>query len=164
MNYISSYNSPIGEISLSSDGTNLTSLFFKDDLSAPLKYKEGLKKDDLDVFIKTRKWLDIYFSGKNPEFTIPLLLEGTKFQKDVWEIIYKIPYGKSSTYGKIAEELANKYHIKKMSAQAVGGAGKRNPISIIIPCHRVLSSTKKLTGYRGGLDRKVYLLKLEKIN
>lgn len=119
--------------------------------------KEGAKA----VFDCTERWLDSYFSGHNPDFTPPICLKGTSFQEDVWEILKRIPYGKVISYGEIARQIAEKRGLKRMSAQAVGGAVGRNPIAIIIPCHRVVGSNGSLTGYAGGLDKKTELLKIE---
>ena len=109
-------------------------------------------------------WLDLYFSGQKPDFLPPLYSEGTAFQKSVWEILLQIPYGKTISYGEIAHQLAEKRGIPRMSAQAVGGAIGRNPIAIIIPCHRVEGADGSLTGYAGGIDKKVKLLELEQSN
>lgn len=108
-------------------------------------------------------WLDQYFSDKVPDNDVPLHLIGTDFQKDVWEILRTIPYGSTTTYGQIAKQLSAKRDNKRVSAQAVGGAVKRNPVSIIVPCHRVIGANGKLTGYAGGLDKKAFLLKIEGI-
>ena len=113
------------------------------------------------VFERTKKWLDSYFSGHNPDFTPPICLKGTSFQEDVWEILKRIPYGKVISYGAIARQIAEKRGLKRMSAQAVGGAVGRNPIAIIVPCHRVIGSDGSLTGYAGGLDKKTKLLRIE---
>lgn len=160
MNYTCKYNSPIGEIGLLSNGENLTGLWLKGQNipSEKMEYKE-----DLEVFIKTKKWLDEYFEGKEPTQNIPLKLEGTEFRKEVWNILLKIPYGKTITYGDIAKEIAKRKGIKRMSAQAVGGAVGHNPIAIIVPCHRVIGANGRLTGYAGGIDLKEKLLKIEEI-
>lgn len=115
-------------------------------------------------FDETKKWLDIYFSREEPKFTPKLNIKGSEFRKDVWKILLEIPYGKTLTYKAIAEKLVMSGKYKKMSAQAVGGAVGHNPISIIIPCHRVVGASGSLTGYAGGLDRKVKLLELEDVN
>lgn len=127
--------------------------------------KELEKCDDLEIFARTREWLDIYFGGKNPDF-LPLLSPGirTEFCARVSEIMKEIPYGKTTTYGEIAKRIAKEKGIKRMSAQAVGGAVGLNPVCIIIPCHRVLGAKGKLTGYGGGIKNKIGLLKLEGIN
>lgn len=116
------------------------------------------------IFDETKKWFDIYFSREEPKFTPKLNIKGSEFRKDVWKILLEIPYGKTLTYKAIAEKLVMSGKYKKMSAQAVGGAVGHNPISIIIPCHRVVSASGSLTGYAGGLDRKVKLLELEGVN
>ena len=118
----------------------------------------------LPVFEATCRWLGIYFSGKEPDFTPPLSLRTTRFRKRVWQILLSIPYGKTMTYGEIAVLLAREMSLKKMSAQAVGGAVGHNAISLIIPCHRVVGTNGQLTGYAGGLDKKQRLLDLEKTN
>ena len=115
-------------------------------------------------FDETKKWLDIYFSREEPKFTPKLNIKGSEFRKDVWKILLEIPYGKTLTYKAIAEKLVMSEKYKKMSAQAVGGAVGHNPISIIIPCHRVVGASGSLTGYAGGLDRKVKLLELEDVD
>ena len=162
MNYMCKYESPIGKIILVSDGENLTGLWFEGQ-----KYFLNLiteQKCDLEIFKKTKKWLDIYFSGKNPEEEIPINLYGTDFRVKVWNILKEIPYGNVITYGEIAKRLASEKGMKKMSAQAVGAAVSHNPISIIIPCHRVIGNNKNLTGYAGGIDKKVKLLEIEGID
>ena len=112
--------------------------------------------------LETIQWLDVYFAGKEPDFTPSLHLIGSDFRQAVWNILLSIPYGRTMTYGQIAKQLAKNTGIDKMSAQAVGGAVGHNPISIIVPCHRVVGTNGSLTGYAGGLDKKIALLKLEK--
>lgn len=116
------------------------------------------KEKNLAVFDQTRRWLDLYFSGREPSFTLALNPVGSAFRRAVWEILLKIPYGKTTTYGQIAREIAAARGLAKMSAQAVGGAVGHNEISIIIPCHRVVGTRGSLTGYAGGIDRKIKLL------
>ncbi|MBO5164304.1 MAG: methylated-DNA--[protein]-cysteine S-methyltransferase [Ruminococcus sp.] len=116
------------------------------------------------VLKEAKRWLDIYFSGRKPDFTPPVHMVGTEFQNEVWEILLRIPYGQTATYGEIAKELAEKHGIPKMSAQAVGGAVGRNKLSIIIPCHRVVGTNGSLTGYAGGIDKKIMLLELEGVD
>ena len=114
------------------------------------------------IFLKDAlRWLDIYFSGQKPDFLPKLHLIGTDFQREVWDILLEIPYGQTVTYGEIARKIADKRGLKTMSAQAVGGAVGHNEISIIIPCHRVVGTNGSLTGYAGGIDKKISLLKLE---
>ena len=146
-----------------SDGEYLTGLWFektRDDL----KHQGDFEEKDLSIFNETSKWLDIYFSGQEPNFKLPLHFTGTDFQNEVWEILYSIPYGKTMTYEEIADVLAKRKGLKRMSAQAVGGAVGHNEISIIVPCHRVVGSQGSLTGYAGGIEKKVSLLKLENVN
>ena len=162
MTYIDRYHSPLGDITLASNGEALTGLWFEgqkyfgDTLSSQQEEKE------LPVFEETKRWLDIYFQRKTPDFTPPLLLETTPFRRAVGEIMLSIPYGQTMTYGEIAERIATQRGIPKMSAQAVGGAVGHNSISIIIPCHRVVGTNGSLTGYAGGIDKKIKLLRLEK--
>ena len=115
----------------------------------------------IPVFEKSIEWLDIYFSGRDPGFSPPLCLKGTDFQNKVWNILLKIPYGKTVTYGQIAEIMVKTGWMVKVSARAVGGAVGRNPVSIIVPCHRVIGADGSLTGYAGGVERKKKLLALE---
>lgn len=120
-----------------------------------------MSKKNLPVFEQTAKWLDIYFSGQNPNFTPPLFLSSTSFRNEVWKILLTIPYGKIMTYGEIAKLMAENRGAENMSAQAIGGAVGHNPISIIVPCHRVMGKNGSLTGYAGGVDIKEKLLKIE---
>jgi methylated-DNA-[protein]-cysteine S-methyltransferase len=145
----SHYISPLGPLTLVSDGTSLTALDFAQPQEQPIN-------QDLPIFAETRRWLDIYFSGKKPDFTPPIHPQGTPFQQKVWQELLKIPYGQTTTYGAIAK------HIGCRSAQAIGQAVHRNPIAIIIPCHRVIGADDSLTGYASGLDIKQKLLLLEK--
>ena len=153
--YTHKYKSPVGDILLSSDGEFLTGLSFKFN---PEDYNQNLNS----VFESTILWLDTYFSGKKPDFTPLFRMTGTDFQVKVWNLLLKIPYGQTTTYGNIASEFAALTGVKHMSAQAVGGAVGRNKIAIIIPCHRVIGSNGSLTGYAGGIDIKEKLLMLEK--
>lgn len=114
------------------------------------------------MFAEAKRWLDIYFSGKEPDFSVPLHFTGTEFQNEVWELLLAIPYGQTTTYGELARRIAGKRGVKHMSAQAVGGAIGHNNISVIVPCHRVVGTNGSLTGYAGGIDKKVKLLELEK--
>lgn len=159
MPYISYYPSPFGTICLSSDAIGLRELRF----SGQRDFSKS-ELPDAPTIRDAKKWLDIYFSGQIPDFTPSLHPMDTPFQMEVWEILRTIPYGQSTTYGKIAKQIAAQRGIPQMSPQAVGGAMGRNPIGIIIPCHRVLGSDGSLTGYAGGLDLKVRLLQLERID
>lgn len=164
MQYTYSYQSPLGGITMASDGTTLTGLWF----DGQKYFAEGLAETavakTLPVFDETVRWLDIYFGGHRPDFTPPLNLEGTAFRKEVWQLLLQIPYGQTTTYGKLAAQIAAKHGQNRMSAQAVGGAVGHNPISIIVPCHRVVGTGGSLTGYAGGLVKKLALLKLEGID
>lgn len=157
------YKSPVGEIAAESDGKSLTGLYIKNQTGYP-RETDGIfaSAADCEIFIRTRAWLDCYFSGHIPDFTPPLSLCGTDFQKSVWEKLLAIPYGETTTYGAIAAKTAAERGIKRMSAQAVGNAVGKNPVSIIVPCHRVIGSDGSLTGYNGGIDIKKKLLAIEK--
>lgn len=164
MEYTSHYNSLLGGITLGSDGESLIGLwfdgqkYFEDALDRQHQIKE------LPIFAETKEWLDIYFAGSIPDFTPKLLMKCTEFRKVVWNIMLQIPYGCTMTYGEIAHAVAKERGLNKMSAQAVGGAVGHNSISLIIPCHRVVGTNGSLTGYAGGIDKKVQLLTLEKAN
>ncbi len=162
MQYFSYYTSPVGKLLLISDGEALTGLYFEDKKSIPENANTNNEPAN-EAFNTAKAWLDIYFNGDIPDFTPPLKLIGTEFQISVWEIVAAIPYGKTISYGEIAEKIAVQRGIKKMSAQAVGNAVGKNPIGIIIPCHRVIGSNGMLVGYSAGLDKKEKLLKTEKI-
>lgn len=160
--YTHHYHSPLGDITLASDGEKLTGLWFDGQKYFGAGLPEQPEQRELVVFEQTKNWLDIYFSGKVPDFTPPLAMAGSLFRRDVWEIMLGIPYGQTMTYGAIAGRLAAQRGLAQMSAHAVGGAVAHNPISLIIPCHRVVGSNGSLTGYAGGLDKKVKLLQMEK--
>ena len=162
MNNIFHYISPLGGITLASDGEALTGLWFDGQKYFPHKLISESNEAELPIFTQTCKWLDIYFSGKEPDFTPTISLNTTPFRKVVYDILLTIPYGQTMTYGEIARILAERQGVEHMSAQAVGSAVGHNPISIIIPCHRVVGADGSLTGYAGGLDKKTALLKLEK--
>lgn len=163
MIYIDKYYTPIGEIILTSNGHELTGLWFDKQKYAPNDL-EFCEQKDIEVFRLTRNWLDIYFSGEVPKFTPALNFKDVSpFCKRVLEILLKIPYGRTLSYGEIAKQI-EKDTGKRASAQAVGGAVGHNPISIIIPCHRVVGTDGSLTGYAGGIDRKMKLLALEGVN
>lgn len=161
MQYTHKYKSPLGNMLIAADDTGLTGLWFEGQKYFALYLDKNNKEKDLPIFDKTKEWLDIYFSGTNPNFKLPLHFIGTDFQKEVWEILCRIPYGETVTYGEIAAKIALKRILKHMSAQAVGGAVAHNEISIIVPCHRVIGAKGNLTGYAGGLEKKIELLKLE---
>ena len=166
MLYTATYPSPVGLLTLASDGMNLCGLWLEGQKyfgGSILKSasSETLQKE-LPVFSRTSDWLDRYFSGKKPlPSELPLAPSGGEFRKLVWEFLCEIPYGEVTTYGTLAKKAAAKLGRSSMSSQAIGGAVGHNPISIIIPCHRVVGSNRSLTGYAGGLDVKRALLKLE---
>ncbi len=164
MQYISKYDSPVGRILLTADNEGLSGLAFEGQRYFEQYLTADKEERELPIFIEAKKWLSIYFSGKVPGFKIKLHLMGTAFQKEVFELLCGIPYGKTVTYGEIAKILAERHGINRMSAQAVGGAVGKNRISIIVPCHRVIGSDGSLTGYAGGLNRKRELLRLEGID
>ena len=163
MDFISKYSSPLGDIMMASDGTHLVGLWFNGQkYYADTLNKTYEERDDLLIFEQTHRWLDLYFSGQVPDFTPALLLQANDFRRRVWEILLIIPYGQTITYGEIAHIIAREKGLKTMSAQAVGGAVSHNPISLIIPCHRVVGANGSLTGYAGGIERKKWLLEMEK--
>lgn len=163
MHYIHKYHSTLGEILLASDGEALIGLWFDGQKYFGSTLTESYVQKELPIFIETMRWLDMYFEGRQPDFTPSLSTQQfSSFRREVWEIMLNIPYGQTMTYGAIAAELAQQRGIEKMSAHAVGGAVSHNPISIIIPCHRVVGSDGSLTGYAGGIDKKIQLLTLEK--
>lgn len=162
MIYTNDYESPLGSILLAGDEQGLTGLWFTE---GGRYIGLGLKKEahrcETSYFDQTKEWLDIYFSGRDPGFFPQIHLVGSDFRNRVGEIMCKIPYGKTVTYGWIADQIAKERGLEKMSAQAVGGAVGHNPICIIVPCHRVVGSNRSLTGYGGGIQRKKALLELE---
>lgn len=166
MIYTSKYSSPLGNILLASQNNELIGLWFENQKYCLHSIKESTKeKNDEEILIKTKLWLDEYFKGSNPDIEkLAINPTGSDFRKKVWKILREIPYGNTLTYKEIANIIANEKGFKRMSAQAVGGAISHNPISIIIPCHRVIGSNGSLTGYAGGINKKMYLLKLEKAN
>ena len=163
MIYISHYLSPLGDILLASKNNELIGLWFEDQKYYLESIKEEIvENNNEEIFLKTKDWLDRYFKGEQPNIKeLSLNPIGSTFRKKVWKILCNIPYGKTMTYKEIADKISKEKGLKSMSAQAVGGAVGHNPISIIIPCHRVVGSNGNLTGYAGGLDKKEYLLKLE---
>lgn len=164
MEYKCFYESAIGKIILTSDGENLTGLWFTTSRFSELcEIEKEQFHEELPVFHRTCRWLDAYFKGQNPKIDIPMRLSGSAFCLRVWEILKTIPYGQTITYGDIAKQIAAEQGKAKMSAQAVGYAVGHNPISIIIPCHRVVGAKGNLTGYGGGLDKKIQLFTLENV-
>lgn len=166
MYYKTMYSSPMGLITIACDGNNIIGLW-----NEGQKYygsylaSEMITKDNIAVLERAKKWLDKYFTGKNPVISeLPLAPIGSEFRQIVWGILCEIPYGEVTTYGDIAKRVAVKMDLATMSSQAVGGAVGHNPISIIIPCHRVVGSNGSLTGYAGGISKKVKLLELEGVD
>ena len=157
MYYSTRYSSPLGAITIASDGENLIGLW--------LEGQKIIENNDLNIFIVTKEWLDRYFAGEKPKISeLQLAPNGGEFRKLVWDILCEIPYGETITYGEIAKKVAFKMNKKSMSSQAVGGAVGHNPISIIIPCHRVMGTNGNLTGYAGGIDKKIKLLEHEGVD
>ena len=154
------YSSPLGEIRIASDGTAVTGLWLPGQGGEEKIAAMDATLGDDEMLRMARTWLDRYFDGEEPNFMPPLRPAGTPFRLVVWEILRTIPYGATTTYGQIAAQLAAGRD-GRMSAQAVGGAVGHNEISIIIPCHRVVGTNGSLTGYAGGIDKKVKLLELE---
>ena len=159
MDFIDHYDSPLGRITLASDGEALTGLWFDGQKHFGQALNREHTEKSLPVFAEAVRWLDIYFGGEAPGFTPGLHLRATAFRKTVWEILMDIPYGETITYGEIAERIA-----PGMSARAVGGAVGHNAVALIIPCHRVVGKDGSLTGYAGGIRRKAWLLEMEKGN
>ena len=158
MDFFTPYDSPLGELLLLGDGTALTGLYFPSH-GPQVEHAAA----ELPFFKEVKAWLDSYFRGEDPEITFPLAPRGTAFQKLVWDILLTIPKGQTRSYGTIAREAAICMGKEKMSPQAVGQAVGRNPVSIIIPCHRVLGAQGQLTGYAGGLEKKIWLLHHEEV-
>lgn len=161
MDFTHRFNSPLGGITLASDGEALTGLWFDGQKYFAASLEKEHEERMLPVFDLADKWLNLYFSGSEPGFLPPLLMRTTEFRKTVWEILLSIPYGKTMTYGEIADRIAAGRRLSRMSAQAVGGAVAHNAISLMIPCHRVVGMDGSLTGYAGGLEKKIWLLEME---
>lgn len=163
MQYITHYLSPLGDLLLAADEIGLIGVWF----AGQKYYASSLEKEyveiEIPLFNQVKHWLDLYFSGKNPSFTLPLHMIGTPFQKEVWNMLCTVPYGKTITYGELAKQIAQKKGLSHMSAQAIGRAVGKNPISIVVPCHRVVGAKGTLTGYAAGIEKKEELLKLEGI-
>lgn len=162
MIYTSEYTSPLGGILLAADEVGLRGLWFDGQKYFARDLPDERTERETPVLSEAKRWLDLYFGGQEPDFLPPLHPVGTPFRQAVWEILLRIPYGKTVTYGEICKQLAEKMGLERMSAQAVGGAVGHNEISIIIPCHRVVGSNGSLTGYAGGINRKIKLLELER--
>lgn len=163
MFYKTTYLSPLGELMIASDGQNILGVWLKGQKYFAITVSEEMEeKDDIPVFVKTKKWLNRYFAGQKPSINeLPLAPSGNEFRQNVWKLLCEIPYGETTTYGELARKIAKQMNKTSMSAQAVGGAVGHNPVSIIIPCHRVVGTNGSLTGYAGGIDTKIKLLELE---
>lgn len=161
MEYIHYYDSPLGRLTLVSNEQALKGLWFDRQKYSDAVNPADYEKKELPVFAQADRWLALYFSGREPDFLPPLAPEGTPFRKAVWEILLTIPYGETMTYGEIAQEMAKQRGVSRMAARAVGGAVGHNPISIMIPCHRVIGADGSLTGFAGGLAVKEKLLRME---
>ena len=166
MLYKSKYMSDVGELLIVTNEKSLVGLWIENQKYFPSEFKEEVVfNDDIEIMKETKKWLDLYFSEKKPDISsLSLNPYGNEFRQRVWKILCEIPYGKTTTYGEIAKKVAKQMNKKSMSAQAVGNAVGHNPISIIIPCHRVIGKDGSLTGYAGGIENKIKLLELEGIN
>ncbi len=164
MYYYTQYLSPIGQLTLACNETSLVGVWIEGQKYYGHKIlKETIKADDFPVLEKTKVWLTRYFAGERPELSeLSLAPQGSEFRQRVWRLLCEIPYGETTTYGELAKKAAAQMGKESMSAQAVGGAVGHNPISIIIPCHRVLGADGSLTGYAGGMDKKLKLLEVER--
>ena len=161
MVYTCKYKSLIGDVLLAADEIGLTGLWFEGQKYFANTLPNDHIQQETEILTEAKRWLDVYFSGEEPNFTPPLHPSGSSFRQAVWKILLQIPYGQTITYGEIARKLAETKNTSRMSAQAVGGAVGHNEISIIIPCHRVVGTNGSLTGYAGGIDKKISLLELE---
>jgi len=161
MEYIQKIKSPVGILTVSSNGKEISGLWIEGQKHFLKTLDEDAVEKKVPVFDDVKKWLDVYFSGREPDFMPPLSPKGSPFQLSIWKNLCKIPYGKTTTYGDLAKKFESQNKGKGMSARAVGGAVGRNPVSILIPCHRVIGKNNSLTGYAGGIDVKTKLLQLE---
>ncbi len=164
MQYTAAYQSSVGDVLLAADETGLTGLWFEGEKFYGLSLDPEHEERETPIFAITRRWLDIYFSGHEPDFMPPVHMIGSEFRRCVWELLLQIPYGTTVTYGDLARQVARRRGLRRMSAQAVGGAVGHNEISIIVPCHRVVGTNGSLTGYAGGVDKKRRLLELEGVD
>ena len=159
--YTCTYSSMLGNILLAADDMGLIGLWFEGQKNFANTLPGGRISREIPILKEAKKWLDVYFSGKEPEFMPPLHPTGSEFRQAVWQILLQIPYGQTMTYGEIARRITKEKNTSRMSAQAVGGAVGHNEISIIIPCHRVVGTNGSLTGYAAGIEKKLSLLQLE---
>lgn len=161
MVYTCKYKSPLGDILLAADEIGLTGLWFEGQKYFANTLPDEYILRETEILAEAKKWLDVYFSGEEPKFTPPLHPIGSTFRQTVWQILLQIPYRQTISYGEIARKMAELKGTSHLSAQAVGSAVGHNEISIIIPCHRVVGTNGSLTGYAGGIDKKISLLALE---
>lgn len=161
MHYTSLYRSPVGEILLAADEIGVVGVWFRDEKYYAYCLDKENEPRETPIMNGLKKWLDIYFQGKEPDFVPPLHMIGTPFQIEVWNILREIPYGTTTTYNEIAKKIAKNRGLERMSAQAVGTAVGKNNINLIVPCHRVVGTNNSLAGYAGGIDKKIKFLKLE---
>lgn len=166
MYYRTKYSSPLGNVFIVCDETDILGVWIEGQKYFCTKtIEEAVEKEDYPLLVQAKDWLDRYFKGENPDISeLPLKSIGSGFRQEIWNILKEIPYGNTMTYGDIAKRIAKNHGKERMSSQAVGGAVGHNPISIIIPCHRVIGSGGNLTGYAGGLDKKISLLEHEQID
>jgi methylated-DNA-[protein]-cysteine S-methyltransferase len=150
-------DSPVGKLKLVASDRGLVAILWENDSPRRVRLSELVEDEQHPVLIATERQLGEYFAGKRKEFSVSLDMRGTRFQKDVWEALLGIPFGETRSYGQLAHQLGN-----PLATRAVGAANGRNPVSIIVPCHRVIGSSGKLTGFAGGLATKAHLLDLEK--
>ena len=161
MQYQKEYHSPLGEMLLAADDRGLVGIWFRGAEHFGRGLEPGSREGEHPFLLEAERWLDCYFSGREPEFQPPVHWQGTPFQQTVWELLRQIPYGSTVTYGTLAARAAERLGRSGMPARAVGGAVSRNPLSVLVPCHRVVGADGSLTGYAGGLERKRRLLALE---
>ena len=164
MQYTATYQSPLGGILLAADKVGLTGLWFEGEKFYALSLDTEHEARELPILASAKHWLEVYFSGREPDFMPPVHMIRSEFRLCVWELLRQIPYGKTVTYGELAKQISKRRGLPRMSAQAVGGAVGHNEISIIVPCHRVVGTNGSLTGYAGGVDKKHRLLELEHVD
>lgn len=162
MDFIATYTSELGEMTLACDADGLIGIWFKGQRFFGASLSPSHTERERELLDEAKRWLDVYFSGRQPSFTPPLSLRGTEFQKKVWKLLMDIPYGKTVSYGELARRLAEREGLTNMSPRAVGNAVGRNPLSILVPCHRVIPADGSLGSYAGGPERKKALLILER--
>lgn len=161
MHYTSIYQSPVGEILLAADDIGVVGVWFKNEKYFAYCLDKENEPKETPIITELKQWLDVYFSGKKADFEPPVHMIGTPFQIEVWTILHQIPYGTTTTYSEIANQIAKNRGLERMSAQAVGTAVGKNNINLIVPCHRVVGTNNSLAGYAGGIDKKIAFLKLE---